>query len=142
VTAVGLALGASAQPGGREGLEEKVEADRLRADPLVFLDGEHFPNLEERKTRFGPAQRTFFAAADAAAEGDGSETKPWKDVQKALCRLRPGDRLVMQPGVYSGRIVIAEGCADGSPGAPIQVFGQEAFLHGGVAALGPGARAR
>lgn len=125
------AAAVSAQPGGREGLAEKVEADRLRADPLIFLDGEHFPNLEERKTRFGPALRTFFAAADAVAEGDGSETRPWKDLQKALGRLRPGDRLVMQPGVYPGRIVIGEGCADGSPGEPIQVFGQEAFLHGG-----------
>jgi len=122
---------AYAQGRGREDLTEKVEADRLRADPLISLEGKHFPNLEEAKTRFGPARRTFYAAADAPAGGDGSETKPWKDVPKALCRLRPGDRLVLQPGVYSGRFVIAEGCADGSAGAPIQVFGQEAFLHGG-----------
>jgi parallel beta helix pectate lyase-like protein len=129
-----LALTAAAafgQGGGREDLAEKVEADRLRADPLILLDGAHFPDLVEMKTRFGPALRTFYASADVPAEGDGSETKPWKDVQKALCRLKPGDRLVLEPGVYPGRFVIGEGCADGSAGAPIQVFGQEAFLHGG-----------
>ncbi|MFN2387768.1 MAG: right-handed parallel beta-helix repeat-containing protein [Thermoanaerobaculia bacterium] len=126
--AVGVALGRAAP----EKLSDKVEPDRLRADPAVLMDGQPFPLLEEVKTRFREPRRVFYANGGVPADGDGTEAKPWKDVQKALCRLQPGDRLVLQPGVYSPPWVIGEGCRDGTADAPIQVFGEESFLHGGA----------
>lgn len=123
---------AFAQGGSREKLADKVEPDRLRADPIVLMDGQAFPLLEEVKTRFAEPRRVFYANSGASAEGDGTEAKPWKDVQKALFRLQPGDRLVLQPGVYTGPWVVGEGCRDGTADAPIQLFGEESFLHGGA----------
>lgn len=123
-----VALGQTAP----EKLTDKVEPDRLRADPVVLMNGQAFPLLEEVKTRFREPRRVFYASSEAAMEGDGTEAKPWKDVPKALCRLQPGDRLVLQPGVYSGPWVIGSGCRDGTADAPIQLFGEESFLHGGA----------
>lgn len=123
-----VALGQTAP----EKLSDKVEPDRLRADPVVLMDGQPFPLLDEVKTKFREPRRVFYANSGAAADGDGTEAKPWKDVQKALFLLHPGDRLVLQPGVYTGSWVIGEGCRDGTADAPIQLFGEESFLHGGA----------
>jgi hypothetical protein len=127
-----MAGGVALAQGDPEKLSDKVEPDRLRADPVVLMDGRAFPLLEEVKTRFREPSRVFYASSGAPAEGDGTEAKPWKDVQKALCRLEPGDRLVLLPGVYSGPWVIGPGCRDGTADAPIQLFGEESFLHGGA----------
>ena len=118
--------------GAPEKLTDKVEPDRLRADPAVLMNGQAFPLLDEVKTKFREPRRVFYANSGAPADGDGSEAKPWKDVQKALCLLHPGDRLVLQPGVYTGPWVVGKGCRDGTADAPIQLFGEESFLHGGV----------
>ncbi len=105
------------------------EAEKLRVDPTISLEGKPFPEIEESPARFAEPRRVFYVSADAKVEGDGSETRPWKELQAALCRLEPGDRLVLLPGLYSGAVRIGESCKPGRADAPIQVFGEEAFFH-------------
>ena len=61
---------------------------------------------------------------------DGSEAKPFFDLQKAINIAQPGDRIWMKAGtyVYDKRINIDD--HNGTPEAPIQVF-----AHGGRAVL-------
>lgn len=61
---------------------------------------------------------------------DGSEQKPFFDLQKAIDIAEPGDRIWMKAGtyVYDKRINIDD--RNGTPEAPIQVF-----AHGGRAVL-------
>lgn len=109
--------------------QEASEAEKLRVDPTIALDGRPFPEIEDSPTRFAEPRRLFYVSADAKAEGDGSQTRPWKELQAALCRLEPGDRLVLLPGIYAGAVRIGESCKPGRADAPIQVFGEEAFFH-------------
>lgn len=115
------------QSAGRR--EESSEAEKLRVDPSVFLDGKPFPEMGETETRFAEPRRIFYASADAKTEGDGSAGRPWKELAPALCRLGPGDRLVLLPGNYAGSVEIGKACRPGRSDAPIQVFGEEAFFH-------------
>ncbi len=109
--------------------QEASEAEKLRVDPTIMLDGKPFPEMEDTPTRFAEPRRLLYVSADAKAEGDGSENRPWKELQAALCRLEPGDRLVLLPGIYAGAVRIGESCKPGRADAPIQVFGEEAFFH-------------
>jgi Right handed beta helix region len=113
--------------------ERRSEAQLLPVEPEVSLDGAPFPPIERHETRFPAPRRTFHAGAAAAVPGDGSAERPWTDLQAALCRLEPGDRLVVAPGQYTGPFRIAGSCRDGTPDAPIQLFAQDAFLRPGTA---------
>lgn len=123
-----FALGLAAAPQQLRG-QAAPEAEKLRVDPTITLGGKPFPEMEERPARFAEPRRLFYVSADAKVEGDGSEARPWKELQPALCRLEPGDRLVLLPGVYAGAVRIGESCKPGRADAPIQVFGEEAFFH-------------
>lgn len=70
-------------------------------------------------------KRTFFISAKAEPDGDGTEARPWRDLQTSLCRLEPGDRLVMRPGNYRGAFVIDDTCKAGTAEAAIQVYAEE-----------------
>lgn len=123
-----FALGLAAAPQRLRG-QTAPEAEKLRVDPTITLDGKPFPDLEESPVRFAEPRRLLYVSADATVEGDGSEARPWKELQPALCRLEPGDRLVLLPGVYLGAVRVGESCKPGRADAPIQVFGEEAFFH-------------
>ena len=110
------------------------EPDLLHGEPGVFLDGEPFPPRQAYQPKFPEARRLRYVAADASAPGDGTFEHPWKDLQDALCRLEPGDRLLLSAGIYSGSFRISGACRDGTAEAPIQVYSRHAFLK----AAGPG----
>lgn len=81
-------------------------------------------NLSEHpeELKLPPAKgRTLWVYGGAAAGGDGSEARPWKDLQAALRQLRAGDRLVVKIGKYVGPFSIDESCADAPPDNPIEV---------------------
>ncbi|MDQ6894575.1 MAG: right-handed parallel beta-helix repeat-containing protein [Acidobacteriota bacterium] len=104
------------------------EPQLLRGEPGVFLDGEPFPPRQAYQPNFPEARRLRYVAGDASNDGDGSFQHPWKDLQDALCKLEPGDRLLLSAGIYSGSFRIAGGCRDGTAEAPIQVYSRHAFL--------------
>jgi hypothetical protein len=104
------------------------EPQLLHAEPAILLDGEPFPPKQTYDPKFPEARRTRYVSADAPPAGDGSLEHPWRDLQEALSRLEPGDRLVLAAGVYAGAFRIGDACRDGTADAPIQVFARHAFL--------------
>jgi hypothetical protein len=92
---------------------------RLSVPQAVWLNGAPFPRVAA-SPRLPTARRTFFAASGSAS-GDGSEARPWTDLQEALRRLEPGDRLQVKEGDYSVSLRIDESCRDGTRTDPIQV---------------------
>ena len=104
------------------------EPQLLRGEPGVFLDGEAFPPRQAYQPNFPEARRLRYVASDASSPGDGSSEHPWKDLQEALCRLEPGDRLLLSAGIYAGSFRIGGACRDGTAQAPIQVYSRHAFL--------------
>lgn len=99
------------------------DAQLLPAEPEVT-----FPQIAPYEPNFPRPRRTFYVDGEVRAGGDGSEANPWNDLQAALCRLEPGDRLVVQPRNYTGSFRIAGDCKDGTADAPIQLFAHDAFL--------------
>lgn len=95
----------------------------------MLLDGKPFPPVHPAAFRLPEPKREFFVAAKGDA-GDGSEAHPWNDLQAALARLAPGDRLRVRAGSYAGTVAIENACADGSERAPIQlVFDGKAVVE-------------
>ena len=110
------------------------EPDLLHGEPAVLLGGEAFPEKKLYDPKFPDARRIRYVSADASGPGDGSNEQPWKDLQNALCRLEPGDRLVVAGGIYTGPFRVTGTCANGTAEAPIQVFARHAFLKAGSGA--------
>ncbi len=67
----------------------------------------------------------FFIGLDNCSDsGSGSATQPYCTFEHALSQLEPGDTLVIQPGIYTQRVVV-----DGIqslPEAPITIRGENA----------------
>lgn len=91
------------------------------APQAVLLNGKPFPAVAPFTVSLPPPARTRFVSP-AKENGDGSEARPWNDLQEAFCALSPGDRLRVLPGTYTGEFRVAEPCADGTRRAPIQVL--------------------
>ena len=78
-----------------------------------------------------PKGRLLWVASRGESGGDGSEARPFNDLQAALRQLRPGDRLVMRPGRYFGPVRIDESCAEGTGETPIELYARvDAVLEG------------
>jgi hypothetical protein len=107
------------------------EGDLLQGERPVLLDGRPFPERRPYDPKFPEGRRTRFVSIEATEAGDGSLEHPWNDLQKALCALEPGDRLVVASGIYTGSFRVAGACRDGTAEAPIQVFARHAFLKSG-----------
>jgi hypothetical protein len=105
-----------------------IEPDLLHGEPAVLLDGNPFPPRKPYDPKFPEAKRNRYVSADAKEAGDGSAEHPWSSLQDALCRLEPGDRLLVASGIYAGSFRIGTGCQSGTAEAPIQVFARHAFL--------------
>ena len=103
------------------------DLELLTGEMSVLLDGAPFPEEKTYDPKFPEARRIRYVAADASGPGDGSQENPWKDLQEALCKLEPGDRL-LAAGIYEGAFRVAGPCLSGTAGAPIQVFARHAFL--------------
>jgi hypothetical protein len=104
------------------------EPAKLAVDPSVFLDGQPFPEKHLYDPKVPDARRTFYVTAEAGPEGDGSAARPWRSLQPSLCRLQPGDRLVLLAGIYDGSFSVGGSCRDGTAEAPIQVWAHHSFL--------------
>ena len=89
--------------------------------PPVLLNGKPFPVVARFVANLAVPRRTLFVAA-GRKNGDGSESRPWNDLQSALCALGPGDRLRVRAGTYAVALRIDTPCRDGTPSEPIQVF--------------------
>jgi Protein of unknown function (DUF1565) len=75
----------------------------------------------------------LFVATTGNDANDGSEAKPWRTVQHALKRLKPGDTLYLRGGVYHEKVFLTR---SGTPEAPIVIAshpGELAVLDGGHA---------
>ena len=105
-----------------------AEPDLLHGEPAVLLNGQPFPARNPYDPKFPEARRMRYVSADAKSSGDGTSEHPWNDLQDALCRLEPGDRLLIASGIYAGSFRIAGKCRSGTAEAPIQVFARHAFL--------------
>ena len=81
-----------------------------------------------------PAGSVYYLAPTGPA-GDGSRASPFTDMRDALCRLEPGDRLIMLNGEYAGYVVLDSNCANGTRDAPI-----EWLAEGDAVVNGPGDR--
>ena len=77
-----------------------------------------------------PAARTLYVSVKAAPGGDGSQERPWKDLQAAFRALSPGDRLSVGEGAYRGPFRIDASCRAGTAQAPIQVVFEQATFRG------------
>jgi hypothetical protein len=85
-------------------------------------------------TRFPLAKGAtlFVDTARGDDREDGSQAKPWKTVQYAVGRLRPGDTLYLRGGTYYGKVRLTR---SGTAEAPIVVAsypGELAVIDGGL----------
>ena len=106
-----------------------IEPDKTPSEPFVSVNGKPFPPPAVFALSLPAPRRTFYASPALAEEGDGSEARPWKDLQAALCALSPGDRLIVKPGVFAGSYEVSGSCRDGTEEAPIQVVMRGAILR-------------
>jgi len=150
---VGLLLvpGCSKAPGGAPGAQAAAGGQQAPANPDEALPpgpppGKGgAPDVEPRGAGRGKAEHpdelklppakgnTFWASAKPGPEGDGTREQPFRDLQAALRRLRPGDRITLLPGDFRASFVIDERCAEGTAEAPIEVVGRvNAIVRGGA----------
>lgn len=106
--------------------EYYVEASEKDGSPL---------RSATRKLRTDGAEKQIFVRANSDAKtADGTESKPFAQLQDALNRALPGDTIVMAKGVYIEPAVLVHG---GLPNAPITITGagaRETILDGGKVA--------
>ncbi len=93
----------------------------LPASQALLVSGKSFPPVVPFSDDLPGPRRTFFVAP-GKDNGDGSEGRPWNDLQSALCALEPGDRLRVRSGEYAGPIRVDAPCHDGSDRRPIRVL--------------------
>jgi Right handed beta helix region/Protein of unknown function (DUF1565) len=75
--------------------------------------------------------RTFYVAMNGSDSNPGTKARPWRTVQRALNRLRPGQRVLVRRGVYAQDHVIERA---GTPRAPITIAaypGERVVLRAG-----------
>jgi len=114
-------------------VSESTELDRYGSGGLRTGDG---PRIR-LPTEPGSGE-LFHVSANADPGGDGSRERPWRSLTDSLCRLSPGDRLVVLDGAFTGPVAIDRDCADGNAGRPIEVyFGDDVVVRGLVPSREP-----
>jgi hypothetical protein len=76
--------------------------------------------------------KLFVDAAKGDDKNDGSEASPWKTIQHAVRRLKPGDTLYLRGGTYYEKVHLTR---SGTAEAPIVISsypGEAAILDGGL----------
>lgn len=74
---------------------------------ILTLMGGHVPAADAA---------TYYVATTGNDTSPGTEMQPWRTIQRAANRVQPGDRVLVQPGVYYERVVMK---TSGSSNAPI-----------------------
>lgn len=97
------------------------EARRFSDDPLIGFTSSDGLNTPTPPQMSGEGIYYVRTGAQGEGERDGSFENPWQDLQQALCRLAPGDTLVVQRGGF-GEVSVDERCVGGTPQAPIKVY--------------------
>jgi len=88
------------------------------------------PVASDRPLAAGPAY--YVDPMHGEAAGDGSPKKPWRTIEAAVKRLRPGDTLYLHGGTYFESVTIA---VTGTEQAPITIRsapGELAIIDGGL----------
>lgn len=118
--------------GATEGGQQRVRVTDTRAlDPYGsggFRTGDA-PRVELPDAP-GPGE-LFHLSGEPGPDGDGSRDRPWRSLTRALCHLRPGDRLVVLAGEFEGPIRIDEPCRHGAEDKPIEVYFHDDVVLGG-----------
>lgn len=65
-------------------------------------------------------ERRVFVSSQAAGAGDGTKARPFRSLQIALNRAKPGDQIIVAPGAYAPSVIKRSG----TPSNPIIVSGQ------------------
>ncbi len=84
-----------------------------------------------------PAGRRLHVSPRGDDAAEGSPERPWRSLDRALCRLEPGDRLTVGPGSYIGPFEIASDCRDGTVEHPIEVYASDDATLVGAGRGGP-----
>jgi hypothetical protein len=63
--------------------------------------------------------QTYYVGPGGQDSGPGSRDQPWRTIQRAFDRLRPGERALVRSGIYSADLVMRRA---GTPSAPITVM--------------------
>jgi hypothetical protein len=99
-------------------------AGLLQSAPSMLMDGEAWPPLSADEWQVSTPERIFYVASGGDDEAFGGSEEPWADLQTSLKKLRPGDRLVLRSGSYTGPFFIDEGCQNASEARPIEIVGE------------------
>jgi len=100
------------------------------AAPASHAPMRPLPTASDRPLGAGPAYHVDPVNGDAAS--DGSAKKPWKTVDAAVKRLKPGDTLYLHGGTYFESVTLA---VAGTAKAPITIRavpGELAIIDGGL----------
>ena len=102
---------------------------------LVFFENDgKYPREKAEEKAPAAKPRTLYVDPKGDDGNPGDSNKPFKNVQKAVDVAGPGDRVIVRPGLYRGRLMIKGG---GLPEKPLTIEGQRgAILHGGDLATG------
>ncbi|MGH9888294.1 MAG: hypothetical protein ACREBE_22360, partial [bacterium] len=103
------------------------------AAPASHAPMRPLPVASDRPPATGPVLHVDPVRGDPA--GDGSEKRPWKTLEAAVKRLKPGDTLYLHGGTYFESVTIA---ATGTAKSPITIRsapGEIAIIDGGLREL-------
>jgi hypothetical protein len=140
----GLA-GATASLGVALGSSHRDAADKRQARPDLgafrtrrpVSTGQLGASLPPRIAASAGAIRVIDAVA-GSDENSGSESAPWRTLEKAFASLGPGETALVKAGIYRGHLT-PTGAASGSAAAPKTLAaypGHEPLLIGGIRATG------
>jgi len=101
--------------------------DAVRSHPPM----RPLPAATDRPMDAGPAK--FVDPSRGNDANDGGEKTPWKTVQHAALRLKPGDTLYLRGGIYREHVKLKLEGADDKPIAIRSYPGELAILDGGFA---------
>ena len=107
----------------------------LQGEPSFTHGVEPWPEVSKDEWLQPEPRRVFYVATNGDDSAFGGSEEPWASLQTSLCKLRPGDRLVIRKGTYSGPIYIDDDCTDVPPGQFIDVVGESGTKLVGAPAL-------
>jgi hypothetical protein len=73
----------------------------------------------------------FFVSTDGSDENPGTESAPWRTIQKAVDSVSPGDNILVRAGTYDESVVISQSGREGSEIRLINYPGETVEINGG-----------
>lgn len=89
--------------GALQGLSQARVSGKAAA--AYLLRAQSIPTIVEKP------RRRVFVSSDAAQPGNGTSARPFRNLQVAINKARPGDRIIVRPGQYNPVVVRASGTA-------------------------------